>query len=206
MKPENSLSKGYTSPKTNIGQQKMDVLINAAAELFAENGFYDTSVADICKRANTAVGTFYIYFKTKTDVYACLLDKYQKQIKEFLDEYIQACSTRYDKERAGIKAFVKFAIQNPSVYNVIWGSLSIDEKMFRDYYTSFAKSYAYSLKKDADEVSGTDYTTLAYFLMGISNFLGLRGIFEKMDDSQIDDMIDNTIMPALAGGILVKKD
>ena len=206
MKPENSLSKGYTSPKTKIGQQKMDVLINAAAELFAENGFYDTSVADICKRANTAVGTFYIYFKTKTDVYACLLDKYQKQIKEFLDEYIQSCSTRYDKERAGIKAFVKFAIQNPSVYNVIWGSLSIDEKMFRDYYTSFAKSYAYSLKKDADEMSGTDYTTLAYFLMGISNFLGLRGIFEKMDDSQIDEMIDNTIMPALAGGILVKKD
>jgi AcrR family transcriptional regulator len=206
MKPENSLSKGYTSPKTKIGQQKMDVLINAAAELFAENGFYDTSVADICKRANTAVGTFYIYFKTKTDVYACLLDKYQKMIKDLLDESIHSCTTRQEKERVGIKCFVKFALQNPTIYNVIWGSLSIDEKMFRDYYASFAKSYAYSLKKDADEVSGTDYTTLAYFLMGISNFLGLRGIFEKMDDSQIDDMIDNTIMPALAGGILVKKD
>jgi hypothetical protein len=127
-------------------------------------------------------------------------------IKDLLDESIHSCTTRQEKERVGIKCFVKFALQNPTIYNVIWGSLSIDEKMFRDYYTSFAKSYAYSLKKDADEVSGTDYTTLAYFLMGISNFLGLRGIFEKMDDSQIDDMIDNTIMPALAGGILSKKD
>ncbi|MBR2955984.1 MAG: TetR/AcrR family transcriptional regulator [Clostridia bacterium] len=201
MKPEIN-PKGYTSPKTKIGQQKMDVLINSAEELFAQNGFYDTSVADICKHAGTAVGTFYIYFKTKTDVYACLLDKYQKMIKDLLDESIQGCTSRQEKERVGIKCFVKFALQNPNIYKVIWGSLSIDEKMFHDYYTSFAKSYAYSLEKNADDVISTDYTTLSYFLMGISNFLGLRAIFENMTDEQIDEMIDSTVMPALSKGIL----
>ena len=60
--------RGYTSPKTKIGQQKMDVLVASVEELFAEKGFYDTSVADICKHANTAVGTFYIYYATKTDI------------------------------------------------------------------------------------------------------------------------------------------
>ena len=195
-------SKGYNSPKTKIGQQKMDVLISSAEELFAKNGFYDTSVADICKHAQTAVGTFYIYFKTKTDVYRCLLDKYQRAIKEHLDESIKGCTTRYEKERQGIKAFVKYALQNPTAYNVIWGSLSIDEKLFHDYYVSFAESYARSLSKDADGVSGTDYTSLAYFLMGISNFLGLRAIFENMTDEQIDEMIDSTIMPALSNGFI----
>ena len=44
------IEKGYTSPKTKIGQHKMEVLVASAEELFAEKGFYDTSVADICKQ------------------------------------------------------------------------------------------------------------------------------------------------------------
>ena len=196
------IEKGYTSPKTKIGQHKMEVLVASAEELFAEKGFYDTSVADICKHAHTAVGTFYIYFATKTDVYRCLLDKYQAEIKDLLADSIRHCTTRYEKERRGIKCFVKYAVCNPTVYKVIWGSLSIDEKMFHDYYVSFAKSYIYGLQSAKEEIATKDYTTLAYALMGISNFLGLRAIFEQMTDDQIDKMIDDTIMPILSHGTL----
>lgn len=195
-------NKGYTSPKTKIGQHKMDVLVTSAEELFAEKGFYDTSVADICKHAQTAVGTFYIYFATKTDIYRCLLDKYQEEIKNILTESIKSCTTRYEKERLGIRCFVKYAVCNPTIYKVIWGSLSIDEKMFHDYYVSFARSYTYGLGLAENEISLPDHTTLAYALMGISNFIGLKAIFENMTDEQIDEMIDNTIMPMLEKGIL----
>lgn len=200
------IEKGYTSPKTKIGQHKMDVLVASAEELFAEKGFYDTSVADICKHAHTAVGTFYIYFATKTDVYRCLLDKYQAEIKNLLAESIKDCTTRFEKERNGIKCFVKYAVSNPTIYKVIWGSLSIDEKMFHDYYVSFAKSYIYGLQSGEDEISIDDYTTLAYALMGLSNFLGLRAIFENMTADQIDQMIDGTIMPMLANGSFKKPE
>ena len=193
--------RGYTSPKTKIGQQKMDVLVASAEELFAEKGFYDTSVADICKHANTAVGTFYIYFATKTDIYRCLLDKYQEEIKTLLADSIRHCTTRYEKERCGIKCFVKYAVCNPTIYKVIWGSLSIDEKMFHDYYVSFAKSYAYGLQIGKEEISIDDLTSLAYALMGISNFIGLRAIFEQMTNEQIDEMIDKSVMPILSTGI-----
>ena len=193
--------RGYTSPKTKIGQQKMDVLVASAEELFAEKGFYDTSVADICKHANTAVGTFYIYFATKTDIYRCLLDKYQEEIKTLLTDSIRNCTTRYEKERCGIKCFVKYAVCNPTIYKVIWGSLSIDEKMFHDYYVSFARSYVYGLRSGEDEIALPDHTTLAYALMGISNFIGLRAIFEQMTDEQIDEMIDKSVMPILSTGI-----
>ena len=194
--------KGYTSPKTKIGQHKMDVLVTSAEKLFAEKGFYDTSVADICKHAQTAVGTFYIYFATKTDIYRCLLDKYQSEIKTILADSIKDCTTRYEKERLGIRCFVKYAVCNPTIYKVIWGSLSIDEKMFHDYYVSFAKSYTYGLQASPNEIALTDLNTLAYALMGISNFIGLKAIFENMTDEQIDEMIDNTIMPMLEKGIL----
>jgi hypothetical protein len=38
--------------------------------------------------------------------------------------------------------------------------------------------------------------------MGVSNFLGLKAIFKDMTDEEIDKMIDDTVMPALRGGIL----
>jgi AcrR family transcriptional regulator len=198
---EKYITKGINLPKTKLGLAKMNKLIDAAEELFTSKGFHATSISDICKSAGTAVGTFYIYFDTKTDIYCYLLWNYQLKIKSLLAESIKDCKTRFEMEREGIKCFIKFATQNPNVYNVIWGSLSIDQRLFTDYYMSFAESYTRALSKSDEKVEELDATAIAYMLMGISNFVGLRAIFENMDDAQIDEMIDNTIMPALARGI-----
>lgn len=194
-------SKGINLPKTKLGLAKMNKLLDAAEDLFTKQGFHGTSISDICKAAGTAVGTFYIYFQTKTDVYRYLMWKYQKQIKELLADSIGNCKTRYEMEREGIKCFIKFAVKTPNVYNIIWGSLSIDRKLFVDYYSSFASSYTRALKKSSDELEEYDATSVAYMLMGISNFVGLRALFENMSDAEIDDMIDKSIMPALSSGI-----
>lgn len=198
---EHYIAKGINLPKTKLGLAKMNKLLNAAEELFTTQGFHSTSISDICKTAGTAVGTFYIYFETKTDVYRYLMWKYKIKIKALLAESIKGCKTRYEMEREGIKCFIKFAVQTPNVYNIIWGSLSIDQKLFNDYYMSFAESYTVALSKHSDEIVTLDSTTVAYMLMGISNFVGLRAIFEGMTEEEINRMIDESIMPALSNGI-----
>ena len=194
--------KGINIPKTKLGQTKMDKLLASSEELFASKGFYSTSILDICKHAGTAVGTFYIYFETKTDVYKYLMETYKNEIKHRLAESIEGCSTRYEREREGIKCFIKYAVAAPNVYNIIWGSLSIDRQLFVDYYTSFALSYSRALLKDGEEVSLSDTESIAYMLMGISNFLGLKAMFTSMSDEEIDKMVDETVMPALTKGII----
>lgn len=194
--------KGINMPKTRLGQTKMDKLLAASEELFAKNGFYGTSISDICKHAGTAVGTFYIYFQTKTDVYKYLMETYKKEIKTRLGESIKGCKTRYEREREGIKCFIKYAVTTPNVYNIIWGSLSIDRQLFVDYYVSFAQSYSRGLVKDIKEISTTDPESIAYMLMGISNFLGLKAMFTNMTDEEINRMVDETVMPALVRGFL----
>lgn len=193
--------KGINIPKTKLGLTKMEKLLASSEELFAKNGFYGTSISDICKHAGTAVGTFYIYFETKSDVYKYLMETYKKEIKDRLADSIKDCKTRYEKEREGIKCFIKYAVTAPNVYNIIWGSLSIDRQMFVDYYVSFAASYARALNKDGD-VTAEDTDTIAYMLMGISNFLGLKAMFTDMSDEEIDKMVDKTVMPALTGGMI----
>lgn len=196
---------GINIPKTKLGQSKMDKLLSSSEELFAKNGFYETSISDICKHAGTAVGTFYIYFDTKTDVYRYLMETYKREIKERLALSIQDLPTRFEKEREGIKCFIRYAISTPNVYNIIWGSLSIDRQMFVDYYVSFADGYSKALAGSGDEISLSDTDSVAYMLMGISNFLGLKAMFTKMSDEEIDKMVNDTVMPALTNGIINKK-
>ena len=200
-KMDNYKAKGINLPKTKLGLTKMNKLLDAAEELFTNQGFHDTSISDICKKAGTAVGTFYIYFDTKTDVYRFLMYQYQTKIKSLLAESIKDCTTRFEMEREGIKCFIKFAVDTPNIYNIIWGSLSIDQKLFNDYYMSFAESYAKAIIKASDEMEQLDPSTVAYMLMGISNFLGLKAIFEGMSKERIDQMIDQNILPALSDGI-----
>lgn len=193
--------KGINIPKTKLGQTKMEKLLASSEELFAKKGFYATSISDICKQAGTAVGTFYIYFATKTDVYKYLIETYKKEIKNRLADAIKNCSTRYEKEREGIKCFIKYAVATPNVYNIIWGCLSIDRQLFVDYYVSFAESYSRALNKDKD-ITGADTETIAYMLMGISNFLGLKAMFNNMTDEMVDQMVDESVMPAMTKGII----
>lgn len=49
-------------------EHKRRDLLNAAFELFTSKGFHDTSIADIVAKAGIAKGTFYLYFKDKTDI------------------------------------------------------------------------------------------------------------------------------------------
>ncbi|MBR6349616.1 MAG: TetR/AcrR family transcriptional regulator [Lachnospiraceae bacterium] len=193
---------GVSLPKTRQGWNKFYAFVEAAEKLFAESGFSDVSISDICREAGTAVGTFYIYFETKADIYRYLVESYGNRIRQNLAKDIEGCTTRAERERAGIKSFVKLAVEAPTLYSIIWGSLAVDKQLFENYYVSFAKIYARSLHADQDEVKSTDLTTLSYALMGISSFLGLRAIFEKMSEEEIDQMIDGTFMPMLREGVL----
>lgn len=47
-------------------------LTETALTLFAEKGYNNVSIADICKKVGVTVGVFYHYFRTKSDVYHSL--------------------------------------------------------------------------------------------------------------------------------------
>lgn len=193
--------KNFHAPKTKQGINKMQLLLDSAETLFSQSGFFEVSVSDICKAAHTAVGTFYIYFDSKTDVYRYLMAQYMQQIKHALSQSIAGCATRAEMEREGIKCFVRYAVENPHVYNIVWGSLAVERQMFQDYYVSFAESYARALTRAVEELKVEDVTTMAYMLMGITNFLGLQAIFGQMTPQQIDAAVDQAIMPILEKGM-----
>ena len=54
--------------------------MKAARALFERQGYLDTSVGDIAKRARVAHGTFYTYFSSKEEIFGEVADDLQHQM------------------------------------------------------------------------------------------------------------------------------
>jgi TetR/AcrR family transcriptional regulator, fatty acid metabolism regulator protein len=61
-------------------------IIECAAKQFAMNGYYHTHVSTILREAKIGIGTFYMYFKNKEDLFISILVKY-------LDEWEESVQT-----------------------------------------------------------------------------------------------------------------
>jgi AcrR family transcriptional regulator len=58
-----------SSPVTARGARTRASLVKAARGLFEKNGFLDTNVGDIARKARVAHGTFYTYFNSKEEIF-----------------------------------------------------------------------------------------------------------------------------------------
>jgi TetR/AcrR family fatty acid metabolism transcriptional regulator len=62
---------------------KRELILKAATKVFAQNGFFNSQVADVAKVAGVAAGTVYLYFQGKDDL---LVSIFERSMREALDE------------------------------------------------------------------------------------------------------------------------
>ncbi len=68
---------------------RREELIDIAEELFLENGYEETPVSDIVKKAHVAQGTFYYYFKSKDEILDDITDRYLNEFANLVEEQVQ---------------------------------------------------------------------------------------------------------------------
>ena len=61
-------------------------VLDAAWELFESQGYDTTTVAEICKRADIAYGTFFNHFTEKQDVLRMMADQAISRLEEMLED------------------------------------------------------------------------------------------------------------------------
>jgi AcrR family transcriptional regulator len=142
-----------------------------------------------------ALGTFYIYFKDKYLLYKYLLLRYSHEIRREISDATKDLKTRKEKEREGLRTFLKFTRENKQSYNIIWESLYVDKNLFMDYYDTFADRYSKGIieSQEAGEIENYDPIVISYFLMGVSNFIGLKYVMFDDDNTDFDKIVDQVI-------------
>ncbi len=197
------MSKEIKIPQTRNGKATFKLIVDTTIELFYEKGYFNTTIQDITSKAGIAAGTFYLYFPNKLLLYKHILFEFQHDIRKMLSEKVSSIEGRFEKEKAGIKTFVKYAIDNPHAYNIIWESLYIDKNLFTDYYDGFAKRYERGLQKSIEdgEMHEVDTEIVSWILMSISTFFGLKMVNELgSHHGDVEETIDK-LMDILKTGI-----
>ncbi len=74
-------------------------ILEAAIKVFAEQGFFNSTVAQIAKEAGVADGTIYLYFKSKDDILAQFFSYKTKLIFDRFIEEVNKAENAGDKLR-----------------------------------------------------------------------------------------------------------
>jgi len=72
------VEKGMTdreSRKQQIGAKRQEQILNAATEIFVRKGYTDATIPEIAKLSGLAVGTIYIYYPSKRELFIAAVEK-----------------------------------------------------------------------------------------------------------------------------------
>ena len=68
--------------------KKKQAILNAATILFAQKGYTKTSVAELARITNSAEGTLFYHFKTKSDLFIAIIENVRVGITHEFDQYM----------------------------------------------------------------------------------------------------------------------
>lgn len=169
---------------TKKGLETRNKLLRAAEKVFAEKGFYEASIVNITQEANVANGTYYNYFATKKEIFDELIRDYNRNLRLAIKKEMEKATSHEDAQRRGFKAFFDWAKTRPDLYNIVQQAVVVDQELYRWYYQKIAAGFVKSLTRGINdgEFKPLDLETVAYSLMSIGQFLGMRWIYWEGKD------------------------
>ena len=188
-------------PKTRRGRKTREKLLHAAEAEFGERGFPEASIASITQRAGVALGTFYVYFESKEEIFRALVSYMGELTRQWIGERVAESPDRLTAERRGVEAFIEFVRAHRNLYRVVSMAQFVAEDAFRDYYSVFASAYEENLKRavDAGEIREGDCEVRSWALIGMTVFLGMR--FADWDEERPADEIAAEVSDLIARGM-----
>lgn len=189
------------TPKTRRGRQTREKLLAAAEIAFGERGFHDTAISDITQRAGVALGTFYVYFNSKEEIFRALVSHMSRLTRQWIAERVAEAPDRLAAERQGLAAFIDFVRRHGNLYKIVAEAQFVAEDAYREHYVGFAEAYRHNLERaaEAGEIREGDHELWAWALIGISVFVGMR--YATWDDSRGPDDVAAAVADLIAAGL-----
>jgi AcrR family transcriptional regulator len=176
-----------SAQKQRRSDQTRARILDAAEQVFGERGYHSASVVEITKNAGVGLGTFYLYFPSKIDIYRFLLHARQQ---EFIDESRRAYEGATDQRaivQVAFRAFFDWIGKRPTVLRLLREAEFVDPTLLPDLYRTRAEDLRERLGRaiEGGYLKDTDPEVLAWCLMGMTEFMALRWLVWS-SDRQID--------------------
>jgi AcrR family transcriptional regulator len=107
--------------RTRLREATASAIIEAAEEVFAENGLHATSMNEIAARAGVAVGTLYNHFTDKDALITGLFELRRQELLELIDTELKRPATDFRAQLgAVIAAKFDYFDKHQRFYKMLW--------------------------------------------------------------------------------------
>jgi AcrR family transcriptional regulator len=96
-----------------VSEHKRDLILDAAKQVFAEEGLEGASLRAIAVRAGYTPAALYFHFDSKEAIYAELLNASLASLGSAVDEAVAQAKTPQQKLKAAAMSFFRFYAENP---------------------------------------------------------------------------------------------
>lgn len=109
-------------------------LLESAKELFSKKGYYETKISDIVEKSGVAQGTFYIYFKSKEEIFLELVKSLHLDLMERLEKYIKIEKDCQSLIKDFVKEFLTEVYNNREIAEIFFSQLFGLNQEFKKLY------------------------------------------------------------------------
>tara|TARA_R110000868_G_scaffold114354_1_gene306486 strand:- start:7745 stop:8347 length:603 start_codon:yes stop_codon:yes gene_type:complete len=170
---------------------KRERLIDAAIQLFYQQGFHQTTIADIAKLSDVPLGNVYYYFKTKDEICDAVIKARFSEVKELINE-LNSLSSGFERIQGLINFYLSKAEQ-VSHYGNIFSSLVQELSKHESPLANDAKSILTAIVEWLDvqfaDYLGTDNKELTYdsAMQLFANIQGMQILTLAFQDPKITE-------------------
>jgi AcrR family transcriptional regulator len=156
-------------------------IFDSAEKNFGAKGFHSASIVDITRDAGVALGTFYLYFPSKIEVFRQLLRARRDELRRGASQAVEGLVDHRAIVEAAFGAFFGWVADHASIYRVIREAEFVDPTLVDDLYWSPVKDQIDGLTRamDAELIERDDPEVLAWCLAGMAELTALRWIVWK---------------------------
>jgi AcrR family transcriptional regulator len=124
-------------------------MLNAAREVFEERGYRAATVGAITAAADTAHGTFYLYFKNKDDAFAQVMTAVARQLRDAQPS--EPGLDRWEGIEAALRGFLDVFVQHPGLWRALLEGMLLSqtiEQMWLEIRARFVDRLAMGLERE----------------------------------------------------------
>ena len=166
----------------DLSDSASDRLIGAGLKLFGKQGYNNVNVFEIARDAGLSVGAFYLYFPSKEDFLARILNQIGHLVRFYLRSKQTSQQSSLNRELEGMWNFVNYFREHPEFYEIVREAEFVSRLWVQDYYDRFVQGY----EKSMMHLDSAQSRVLANFLIGLNHYLGIELVLRSSEYDPAD--------------------
>ncbi len=187
------------TPTQSRSQETLEIILEAAAQVFSEHGYAAGTTNRIAQRAGVSVGSFYQYFPNKDAVLVALVDSHVNAGMRSVETLLaDAVGTEFDLEallRSFVTAMVTLHGREPDLHRVLFEEAPHPPEM-HECVLKTEESLAHTWLSILQQLPGvvvSDADTAAHLVVQLTEALTHRFVLHGLHDLSTETFIEEVV-------------